>query len=118
MTGEALNVVFTGPAILEDGRLIPRSNLVAACKQFGAIQVQPRVRGDTDLLVASRTDTVKAKSAAASGIMVLSYQTFVDRHLCGACLPEDGEVDRFTDSVWNPAWSPEGNGLLALMDQL
>lgn len=57
-----LNVVFTGPALDNTGNSIIRSNLIAACKKVG-IAVQSSVRVDTAMVVASRVDTVKAKSA-------------------------------------------------------
>ena len=92
-------VVFTGPAVDSQGRSITRANLVKACEGTGTIIVQSSVRGDTDLLVASRTDTVKAKKAAASGLPVLTYPEFLATRLRGVEIDSGGPVDPYTDKL-------------------
>lgn len=78
-----LNVVFTGPAFDCQGRSVSRDNLIAACSAKGSIHVQKAVRPDTNVLVASRADTVKARAAADRGIAVLEYGDFIANFLKG-----------------------------------
>lgn len=94
-----MNIVFTGPAIDNSGKLILRANLTQACIQKGNLVIQPAIGPDTDLLVASRSDTVKAKRAAALGIAVFSYPEFITRFLKGVEIPTGGLASKFTDKV-------------------
>lgn len=80
------NIVFTGPAFDLNGQAIPRANLVAACQMTGRFNVQSTVNGATDFLVASRTDTTKAKKAAQRGVTVVTYPEFISRALAGISL--------------------------------
>jgi hypothetical protein len=77
-----MNVVFTGPAFNTAGASIVRADLTYACIQRGGIVVQPRVDAATDLLVASRIDTVKATA------------TF----LLGVTIPKNGTANRYVDA--------------------
>lgn len=94
-----LNVVFTGPAFDNGGHSVVRADLIQACKATGKFVVQSSVRVDTDLLVASRTDTVKAKSAAEKGLQVLSYPQFIRSFLSTVDLKLGAKPNRFTDLV-------------------
>jgi len=94
-----LNVVFTGPAVDVLGQSIVRANLIAACNKLGTVSVQPAVKANTTLVVASRADTVKAKSAAARGVKVLTYPEFLIQHLAGVAIPTDGKWSWFTDAA-------------------
>ncbi|MBN7763693.1 hypothetical protein JYP52_21375 [Nitratireductor aquibiodomus] len=94
-----LSVVLTGPAIDNAGRSIIRENLIAACHQTGKLSVAKRVNMSTDLLVASRTDTVKAKAAAANGVVVLSYPQFINRYLHGVEILSGGKPNRYMDRI-------------------
>lgn len=68
------HVVFTGPAKF-NGEPVVRSDLTSAAVKAGYV-VRDKVDAQTNLLVASRTDTVKAKAAEAMGITVIDYQMF------------------------------------------
>lgn len=72
-------VVFTGPAKLKSGTVIVREALKRATEAAG-MRMGTAIKGDTAYLVASRTDTVKARNAEKSGLMVLTYDQFV-KHL-------------------------------------
>ena len=76
MQPEGLKVVFTGPAYGPNGEQILRNDLAAACKAAGMI-VQSAVAYDTQLLVCSRTNTVKAAKAANRGIQMMTYPIFL-----------------------------------------
>ena len=76
MTSHGLRVVFTGPAYGLSGEPILRADLKAAAQALGMV-VQDNFSVGTDLLVASRSDTVKAAKAASRGIKVMSYPTFL-----------------------------------------
>ena len=93
-----MNVVFTGPAFDSLGQSVARSNLISACKAVGYV-VQSSVRGDTDLLVASRTDTVKAKTAEGQGKKVMTYPEFIGQFLSGIEIPTEGRPVKYTDQV-------------------
>lgn len=80
------NVVFTGPAFDNHGRAVLRANLIAASEASGRFRVQSAVTAATQILVASRTDTVKAKKAAALGVEVMTYPEFIGRELAGVDL--------------------------------
>lgn len=92
-----LNVVFTGPAFDSAGQSILRANLIAACEP--TMHVQHSMSKDTNLLVASRTDTVKAKMAVQRGIKVMSYPEFLARYLVGVEIPTEGVPNKFTDKI-------------------
>ena len=66
-----MNVVFTGPAFDSEGKSVLRADLTYACIVKGNLTVQDGIQADTNALVASRTDTVKAMNAAKRGIAVL-----------------------------------------------
>lgn len=116
--GVMLNVVFTGPATDVLGRAIIRANLVAACHMTGRLSVQDAVKASTHVLVASRADTVKAKSAAARGVKVLTYPEFLREHLAGVAIPSEGKWNGFTDAAAKKAQGPHpadgGEGLPAM----
>ncbi len=94
-----LNVVFTGPATDVLGQAIIRASLVAACHMTGKLAVQDAVKANTNLLVASRADTVKAKLASARGVKVLTYPEFLSEHLAGVAIPAGGAWSWFTDAA-------------------
>lgn len=71
-----MNVVLTGPAKDGQGNAIVRADLVAALAKVG-ISVRSKVDLTTDYLVASRTDTVKAKTAQSLGVEVLTYPQLI-----------------------------------------
>lgn len=91
-----MRVVFTGPAMDGNGNSIVRSNLIAACATIG-IAVDKAVGPLTDVLVASRTDTVKAKAAAKSGVTVIGYPEFVKRFLSSAQVKTGRQVNLSTN---------------------
>jgi len=91
-----MRVCFTGPAIDGSGSVINRSDLVDACKELSHT-VHSSVRIDTELLVASRTDTVKAKSAKKRGVVVMSYPEFINRVLGGLQIKTSGRLNLYTD---------------------
>ena len=114
-----LNVVFTGPAFDNGGHAVVRADLIAACKATGKFAVQSSVRTDTDLLVASRTDTVNAKSAKERGIEVLSYPQFIRSFLSDVDLKRGAKPDKFTDLVDHDLLVPAfGNVMLEGFDLL
>ena len=61
--------------------------------------MQDRIQADTDVLVASRTDTVKALNAAKRGIAVLGYPEFINNFLRGIELPKGAKPNKYTDHV-------------------
>ena len=67
-----MNVVFTGPAFDSSGNSVVRHDLTYACICKGGITVQDRVDGMTEAVVASRSDTVKAKNAVLRGLKVMT----------------------------------------------
>jgi hypothetical protein len=93
-----MNVVFTGPAFNTAGASIVRADLTYACIQRGGIVVQPRVDAATDLLVASRIDTVKASKAADKGITIMTYPEFTATFLLGVTIPKNGTANRYVDA--------------------
>ena len=94
-----MNVVFTGPAIDGNGHSIVRAQLTMACQAKGNLRVQASVRPDTDVLVASRTDTVKAKTAAARGVAVFTYPEFINRFLTKVEIVTGGKPSKYVDAV-------------------
>jgi len=96
--GVMLNVVFTGPAFDGNGQSIIRADLIAACQKTGLF-VQPAVKATTDVLVASRKDTVKAKSAATRGLKVLTYPEFISKFLAKVEITSGGKPDKWCDAV-------------------
>lgn len=86
------NIVFTGPAFDLNGQAILRANLVAACQMTGRFNVQSAVTSATDLLIASRTGTAKAKKAAQRGVEVMTYPEFISRALAGIPLKTGHET--------------------------
>ena len=93
-----MNVAFTGPAFDTDGASIVRADLAYACIQRGGIVVQPRVDAATNLLVASRIDTVKASKAADKGITIMTYPEFIATFLPGVAIPRNGTANRYVDA--------------------
>ena len=93
-----MKVVFTGPAFDALGNSIVRSDLTYACIAKGGITVQPRVDAFTDLLVASRIDTVKAGKAANRGIAIMTYPEFIHTFLKDAAIPANGAANRYVDA--------------------
>ena len=92
-----MNVVFTGPAFDGAGQAIIRANLIAACQKTGLF-VQPAVKATTDLLVASRKDTVKAETAAERGVKVLTYPEFISTFLTEVEIMAGGKPDKWCDA--------------------
>jgi hypothetical protein len=92
------NIVFTGPAFDGNGNSILRDHLAGACLKAG-FRVQLAVKPDTDALIASRTDTVKAVRASARGLTVLTYPQFIARHLAGIEITKGGIPNKYTDKV-------------------
>lgn len=92
------NIVFTGAAIDKSGITITRDTLIVACNKFG-YNVQKSVQRSTNLLVASRADTVKAGKAGAMGIAVMTYPEFLGLMLDGADLTHRGIPNVYTDRV-------------------
>ena len=62
-----MNIGFTGPAFDNAGMSVIRADLIAACYKTGKFTIQTGVKCNTQMVVASRTDTVKAKSAQRLG---------------------------------------------------
>lgn len=111
-----LRVVFTGPAVDGYGNSILRANLIDACLSTGEIDVQSSVRKDTHAVVASRTDTVKAKGAASRGLIVLTYPEFIARYLRGVKIPTNGAANPYTDKIDPDLLVPDFTGGKALAD--
>lgn len=89
-------IVLTGPAITEDGEIITRSALTTALREAGHI-VQASVRDDTEVLVSSRTDTVKYQQAVQRGLRTMTYMQLIAHHLDGKIPSGEGIVNPFTD---------------------
>ena len=94
-----MKVVFTGPAINGNGHSVLRATLAYACLQKGNLRVQNSVQRDTDILVASRKDTVKAKKASDAGLAVFTYPEFIARFLKGIDTPTGGKPAKYVDAV-------------------
>jgi hypothetical protein len=93
-----VNVVFTGPAYDGSGHSILRAHLASATIAQG-LKVQPSVMASTDLLIASRKDTVKAAGAMQRGVKVLTYPEFINRYLSGQAIATGGKPNKYTDKV-------------------
>lgn len=74
--GAPRTVVFTGDGENEAGRILPRFVWKKMAEAMN-VRVQGAVSPATDVLVASRTDTVKARGAVAHGIKVITYSEFL-----------------------------------------
>ena len=123
-----MNIVFTGPGSGLHHESITRAELKAAAEARGHT-VRQSVTLDTEMLVASRTDTIKAQKAMARGITVVDYQTFVAECLDGIVPRTGAQPGLFIDSLprgshkpskpvqqnWLPGWDGEP---LAVEDQL
>lgn len=94
-----VNVVFTGPAFDPAGQSVLRADLIAACSVKGNLNVQKAVRADTDVLVASRADTTKARAAEGRGIAVLTYGDFIAHFLAGVPIEKVGAFDHHVDGA-------------------
>jgi hypothetical protein len=93
--------------------------LISACAEKGKLHVQSSVRGDTDVLVASLTDTVKAKAAHARGVAVLTYPEFISRFMRNVELKRGSKPNHYVDAVdldlLVPDFVGEQKELLALL---
>lgn len=69
------NIVFTGNAHSPNGTKTIRSEVEALAKKNGHA-IQRSVGRNTDYLVATRTDTVKAEKAREFGTHVIGYDEF------------------------------------------
>ena len=88
-----MNIVFTGPGTGLDGAPVTRAALQAAAEARGHT-VKASLTLDTEMLVASRTDTVKARKAAQRGVLVVDYPTFVAECLDGELAPGNAQSRR------------------------
>lgn len=93
-----MQVVFTGPAFDGQGQSILRANLAKACAAK-SIVVQSSIKPTTNILVASRKDTVKAHCAAKRGLVVVTYPEFIAAFLDGVEIATGGKPDRYADAV-------------------
>lgn len=73
-------VCFTGPGHDRTGATITRKDLAELATAAGHT-VQTGVTEDTDLLVSSRDDTLKAKKAKALEVPVTGYSQFIEDYL-------------------------------------
>ena len=109
-----MNIVFTGPGFDSAGKSIVRANLITACKASGH-SIQGAVKADTDLLVASRADTVKAKRASGRAITVMTYPAFIAQYLSGVQIPTEQRPSKYVDlpgsSLPTPAMTVGFEGL-------
>lgn len=113
-----MNVVFTGPAFDSQGNSIVRSELSYACLLRG-IAVQASVRGDTQMVVASRCDTVKAKNASIRGLKVMTYPEFIDSFLEGMEIKKGGLANKWVDFLSDEQIAPKtGSKTLVELDVL
>ena len=90
-------IVFTGPGIGLHDEPITRAELKAAAEARGHT-IRQSVTLDTEMLVASRTDTVKARRAAERGILVIDYKAFVAECLDGRVPRTGAQPDLFIDN--------------------
>lgn len=92
-----VKIAFTGPAKY-CGYAVNREDINDAAVKAGFI-VRDKVDSQVDMLVASRTDTVKAINAAKTGIDVVTYQQFGDiLHSLGVVIVASGKpVNPYTD---------------------
>jgi NAD-dependent DNA ligase len=96
MARRLLNIVFTGPAHNAKGKLVLRADLIVAARKAGFV-VQSAVGASTELLVASRTDTRKARAAKARGIKMTTYPEFLRRRLRKPVKPTGAKFNPWTD---------------------
>ena len=115
-----LKVVFTGPAIDSNGCSILRHNLTTAAHSTGNLLVQASFSKDTDILVASRTDTQKAKKASERGILTRTYPQFLKQYLRGVLIETGGVPSKYTDLIDKDLIVPDftNNDNLVAMDKL
>lgn len=111
-----MKVVFTGPAFDNAGHSVVRADLIAACVATGEFTVQSAVKADTDLLVASCTDTVKAKARPELNIM--TYSAFIARFLNGVELKRGNKPNAYTDQVDQDLLVPDFTGAVKAGDDL
>lgn len=90
-----MRVVLTGPARDAQGNPVLRADLVEKAKAAGLF-VQTEFGPDTQLVVASRFDTLKAQGAAKAGIPMVGYAEFIQ--LLGG-VPQAAK-SRHTPSKW------------------
>jgi hypothetical protein len=112
-----MNIVFTGPAFDNNGQSVVRDNLVSACAACGHV-VQRAVKPDTDLLIASRTDTVKAKMAAGRGLTVMTYPSFIAKFLGSVEVPRGAKPNKYIDVVNKDLLVPDFTVGLEALDVL
>jgi hypothetical protein len=103
-----MHVVLTGPATTRDGKAVLRGDLAALARTQGHT-IQTVVNARTEILVASRADTVKARAARNTGIKVVDYPTFIAS--LGGYVPAQGALfDKFVDGPEAPAPKPTITG--------
>lgn len=90
------SVCFTGPAFDALGQSVLRADLIKSAQELGFV-IHPAVRPTTQMLIASRVDTVKAKKAKAQGVEVLSYPHFIMVYLHGSVAKSDGQPAPYVD---------------------
>ena len=76
MVAQGLKVVFTGPAYDANGTAILRDDLKDAVRKLGMI-VHDNFSVTSNVVVASRADTAKARKALEKGVPVLTYPDFL-----------------------------------------
>jgi hypothetical protein len=117
-----MNVVFTGPAFDKNCQSIFRADLTYACTVKGGITVQNRVDSSTDLIVASRIDTVKARAASIVWhLPIMSYPQFIERFLGDVEIERNGTRNKYVDAfehVTSFASTPVAQAALELADAL
>jgi hypothetical protein len=92
-------VVFTGEAYDVHGKAVLRGDLKKLAEANGLV-VQSSVQTRTQMVVASRTDTVKAKKAKERGLLVQTYPEFLKSWLGVETVPElGGKYDPNIDAV-------------------
>jgi hypothetical protein len=100
-------VVFTGRGVAPSGNFHERSVWESWAKHCG-YDVADKVDFSTRLLVASRTDTAKAKAAAAKGVRVVNYATFHRMLSTGSdARPNAAEAEVKAGAKAKPFPSPE-----------
>lgn len=94
-------LVFTGTATDGDGKPVVRRDLEAACMNAGIQVAKYWPVGVDYVLVASRTDTVKAQAAKARGLKVLTYTQIIDvlAILGHPVVPTGAAPDKYVDAV-------------------
>ena len=87
-TKKQIEIVFTGAAATKMGAPIVRADLIKHAETMGYV-VAKRVKASTKVLVASRTDTIKAEAARRFGVCVLTYGAFLEQF--GGDVPRTGK---------------------------